>query len=231
MTQVYGRHTERKQYCALGAVKANIGHTASAAGVLGLIKACLALEHGVIPPNIHFERPNPALDLPGTPFYIPTEPVSWAADGHPSRAAVSAFGFGGNNAHAVLEAPPSRPARTPEARPELIVLSARTETALERQVERLADHLHANPELCLDDVAHTLQTGRKEFEHRAAVVASETSEATDRLARRDVPRGRLARTPRWSSHCPVRAAREQAWGARSTRKTRSSEPRWMSAPS
>ena len=89
-SQVFCRDTTETQYCALGAVKANIGHTGSAAGVLGLIKACLALEHEVIPPNIHFDRPNPRLDLPATPFCVPTEAAPWLTNGHPRRAGVSA---------------------------------------------------------------------------------------------------------------------------------------------
>ena len=189
-SQVYGRHTDEKQFCALGAVKANIGHAASAAGVLGLIKACLALEYGVIPPNPHFETPNPRLDLPATPFYIPTEAAPWPTNGQPRRAGVSAFGFGGNNAHVVLEAPPPQAARPPEEpRAELIVLSARTPTALDRQVERLADDLDRADALRLDDVAHTLQTGRTAFDHRAAVVASSLPEAGRHLSSRSVNRG------------------------------------------
>ena len=188
-SQVYRSGTQRRKYCALGAVKANIGHTASAAGVLSVIKACLALEHGIIPPNIHFDRPNPLLDLPATPFYVPTQSVSWNPTGHPRRAGVSAFGFGGNNTHAVLEAPPPLPDRTRHPRPMVVVLSARTPTALDRQIGRLADHLENHPDLCLDDVAHTLQTGRKRFDHRAAVVASDTSEAKRRLAESAIHRG------------------------------------------
>ena len=187
MSQVYRRHTDRKQYCALGAVKANIGHTSAAAGVLGLIKACLALEHGVIPPNIHFDQPSPRLDLPATPFFVPTASTPWRSDGHPRRAGVSAFGFGGNNAHVVLEAPPPVPVRIRQDRPEVVVLSARTSTALDRQIERLADHL--------EDVAHTLQTGRKTFHHRAAVVASDTAEAKDRLSGCAVHRGEGREAP------------------------------------
>ena len=188
-TEVYRRDTEQKEYCALGAVKANIGHAGAAAGVLGLIKACMALEHGIIPPNIHFDRPNPSLDLPATPFYIPTETTPWHPDSHPRRASVSAFGFGGNNAHAVLEAAPTPQVSTHSEGPAIVVLSARTPTALDRQMERMAHHLDAHPEMCLEDVAYTLQAGRKNFEHRAAVVASDTSEAKDSLLSRVCHRG------------------------------------------
>jgi acyl transferase domain-containing protein/acyl carrier protein len=181
-TQVFRRETRKTQYCALGAVKANIGHTVAAAGILGMIKTCMALEHGIIPPNIHFEHPNPRLNLSDSPFYIPLEPKSWQPDAHPRRAGVSSFGFGGNNAHAVLEAPPPRPARTRVSRPELIILSARTPTALESQVDRLKKHLRGTEGLCLEDVAHTLQAGRKAFKHRAAVVASNPEEAVQRLS-------------------------------------------------
>ena len=188
-SRVYRRDTAQKQYCPLGAVKANIGHTKAAAGVLGVIKTCMALERGIIPPNIHFERPNPRLDLPATPFYIPTKSARWSDNGHPRRAGVSAFGFGGNNAHVVLEAPPPPLARTSPHGPAIVVLSARTPAALDRQIDRLADHLNTHPEVHLEDVAHTLQVGRKPFDHRAAVVASRTAEASSSLSSHSVHRG------------------------------------------
>ena len=194
-SQVFAGDTARTQYCALGAVKANIGHTASAAGVLGLIKACLALEYGVIPPNIHFERPNPRLDLPATPFYVPTELIPWRPNGHPRRAGVSAFGFGGNNAHVVLEAAPVVRARTHDDRAEIVVLSARTQAALDRQIAQVTDHLKTHPELHLEDVSHTLRTGRTVFPHRAALVASDTAEARDRLLSRTLYRGQAGDAP------------------------------------
>ena len=189
-SRVYGGNTDKKQYCAIGTVKTNIGHSGSAAGVMGLIKACLALRHGVIPPNIHFETPNPRLQLPDTPFYVPTEARPWVATAHPRRAAVSAFGFGGTNAHIVLEEPPPRSeARQQSDRSVVVMLSARTPVALEATRERLAEHLANHPDFGLHDVAHTLECGRKSFEKRAATVVSGSEELRGRLLAGDVFRG------------------------------------------
>ncbi len=133
-------------FCALGSVKSNIGHTGSAAGIAGLIKTVLALEHREIPPSLHFEIPNPRLPLAGSPFRVAAALEPWpAGEGEPRRAGVSSFGLGGTNAHAVLEEAPEPPPAGP-ARPwHLLALSARTATALEAATDRLADHLAIAP--------------------------------------------------------------------------------------
>ena len=168
--------------CALGSVKSNIGHLVSAAGVAGMIKTILSLQHGVIPASLHFNRPNPRLDLDSSPFFVPTSTVPWPLDGL-RRAAVSSFGIGGTNAHVIIEqAPVGEPRPTPDAAlPELLMLSTRTPEALDSARERLAAHLAAQPEQPLDDVAHTLRVGRTPLSCRATVVASSTSEAADLL--------------------------------------------------
>jgi amino acid adenylation domain-containing protein len=167
----------RKGFCALGSVKSNVGHLDTAAGVTGLIKTALALEHGLIPPSLHFERPNPNLDLENSPFYVNTALAEWRTDGAPRRAGVSSFGIGGTNAHAVLEqAPPAAPSGP--SRPwQLLLLSARTPAALDAATARLADHLESHPDLALADVAYTLQVGRRTFEHRRAVVCHDREDA------------------------------------------------------
>ncbi|HLE83424.1 MAG TPA: amino acid adenylation domain-containing protein, partial [Thermoanaerobaculia bacterium] len=161
--------------CALGSIKTNLGHLDAAAGVTGLIKAVLALEHREIPPSLHFEAPNPELGLEESPFFVADRLLPWTSNGAPRRAGVSSFGIGGTNAHAVLEEAPRPPraapgAGDPEPRAELMVLSARTGSALEQAASRLARHLAERPELALGDVAWTLQVGRRAFPHRLAVV-------------------------------------------------------------
>ncbi|OQW95902.1 MAG: hypothetical protein BWK79_00785 [Beggiatoa sp. IS2] len=107
LTQAFRARTDKKGYCALGSVKTNIGHLDAAAGVTGLIKAVLALEYQMIPPNLHFETPNPKLDLANSPFYVNSTLTEWKTIGFPRRAGVNSFGIGGTNAHIVLEeAPP-----------------------------------------------------------------------------------------------------------------------------
>ena len=173
LTEAFRARTDRG-FCALGSVKTNIGHLDTAAGVAGLIKTVLALEHREIPPSLHFETPNPRIDFAGSPFFVNAALRPWAADeGAPRRAGVSSFGIGGTNAHAVLE---EAPAASPsgESRPwQLLLLSARTPTALDAAARNLAAALEARPDLPLADVAHTLRVGRHAFAHRRMLVCAE----------------------------------------------------------
>jgi acyl transferase domain-containing protein len=167
--------------CALGAVKTNIGHLDAAAGVAGLIKTVLALQHREIPPTLHFRSPNPAIDFAGGPFYVNTTLRPWSAAG-PLRAGVSSFGMGGTNAHVVLEEAP-RPAPAAAAHSHrLLVMSARTAEAADQAAANLASFLHGAPAADLDDVAYTLQVGRRTFEHRRACVCTTTTDAVAALA-------------------------------------------------
>jgi amino acid adenylation domain-containing protein len=158
---------------ALGAVKTNIGHVDAAAGVAGFIKTVLALEHGVLPPSLHFETPNPETRLDTSPFYVNTTLRPWETNGSPRRAGVSSFGIGGTNAHAVLEEAPALPAPPPCEAAQLITLSAQTEAALGRMRENLGRYLAELPELSVADLASTLQEGRAAHPHRWAVAAAD----------------------------------------------------------
>jgi len=176
------------QSCALGAVKPNIGHLDSAAGVAGLIKAVKVLSERQIPPTINFREPNPQIDFANSPFYVPTELTDWPSDGAPRRAGVSSFGIGGTNAHVVLEeAPPAEAGRTHRNR-HLLVLSAKTPTALARLSSRMAEWLTAHGDEALADVAYTLQVGRAAHGHRLAVVADSPAEAARALTEEGGPR-------------------------------------------
>jgi amino acid adenylation domain-containing protein len=182
LTQVFRRGTDEKGFCAVGSLKTNLGHLDTAAGVAGLMKTVLALEHRTIPPSLHFTRPNPALDLGGSPFYVNSEASEWQArGGGPRRAGVSSFGIGGTNAHVVLEEAPA-PEPSGESRPwQLLMLSARTETALEQATANLAAHLKQHADASLADVAYTLQVGRKAFGHRRVIVCRDREDARDGL--------------------------------------------------
>ncbi|WP_394618985.1 type I polyketide synthase [Lentzea sp. JNUCC 0626] len=160
------------QACALGSVKALIGHLDAAAGVAGFVKAALAVREGVVPPSPYFTEPNPETGLPDSPFFVNREPAPWPLDG-PRRAGVSGFGMGGTNAHAVLEEPPSPEPMPPTRSRHLVVLSAASEKALQESRERLAARLAEGGQE-LADVSYTLRTGRKALRHRlAAVVGAE----------------------------------------------------------
>ena len=172
---------KRNGYCAIGTGKTNIGHLDVAAGVTGLIKTILQLQHGLIPPLLHFKSPNPNIDFANSPFSPVTKLLDWKRGKKPRRAGVSAFGVGGTNAHVVIEEAPLPAPVSPSRPQQLLVLSAKTESALEAMTTNLADHLEKEPALNLADVAFTLQNGRKLFAHRRGVVASNIAEAVDQL--------------------------------------------------
>ena len=181
---------EEAGFCALGSVKTNIGHLDAAAGVAGLIKAALAVERGLLPPSLHFTSPNPAIDFAASPFRVNERLREWRTEGGPRRAGVSSFGIGGTNAHAVLEEPPAAEPGSPPRHPwQLLVLSARSETALGAAAGRLRRWLEERPEtdlvdlVDLGDAAWTLQAGRRAFAHRRAVLCRDAAEAQAALAR------------------------------------------------
>ncbi|HEV7402757.1 MAG TPA: MupA/Atu3671 family FMN-dependent luciferase-like monooxygenase [Chthoniobacteraceae bacterium] len=194
LTQAFRSGTEARGFCALSSVKGNMGHADAASGITSLIKAALAFKHEQIPPTIQCEEPNPALHLEESPFFLSTELRDWKRGPQPRRAGVSSFGVGGTNAHVVLEDAPAPVATTSRRTAQLLVLSAKTATALERRAAALADHLEADPELSLADVAATLQTGRQTFAQRRFVVAENVPQAIERLRK------------------PERASREDARG-------------------
>ncbi len=168
--------------CGIGSVKSNIGHLFPAAGAASLIKTALALENRTIPPTINFRRPNPEIRLEGSPFRIVTDLESWPEGPTPRRAGVSAFGIGGTNAHVILEeAPPPEPSG-PSREEQLLVLSAKTSTALAAAAERLRAVLAGADAPKLADAAFTLQHGRTAYAHRRAVVCRDAAEAVEALA-------------------------------------------------
>ncbi|MCZ6597763.1 MAG: SDR family NAD(P)-dependent oxidoreductase [Planctomycetota bacterium] len=187
LTAAFRAQTKKKAFCAIGSVKTNIGHLDAAAGVAGLIKATLALQHRELPPSLNCAEPDPEIDFPSTPFYVNAELTEWSSDAV-RRAGVSSFGIGGTNVHVVVEeAPQQRPSASRHG--QLLVLSARTPAALERATANLAVHLRERPELDLADVAHTLQVGRRDFDHRRTVAgrgARELVEALDAVDPRRV---------------------------------------------
>lgn len=183
LSTVFAQHSSDIGWCGLGSVKTNVGHLGPVAGIAGVIKTVLAIEHGLIPPSLYFERPNPKLALETSPFYVNAALAKWQPADGPRRAGVSSFGIGGTNAHVVLEQAPESPSWS-EPGTQLVQVSARTETALTALTERLAEHLAANPQLDLADVAYTLRRGRRELPHRVAVVAATTAEAAAALTDR-----------------------------------------------
>lgn len=170
-----------KNHCALGSVKPNIGHTDAGAGVAGLIKAALAVKNGVIPPNINFENPNPALEIEKSPFYINKERLNWPDDQGSRIAGVSSFGMGGTNAHAIVKQPPELGPRKEMSGPSVIVLSAASEKSLHKAEINLEKFLQNSTRDNIKDIAYTLQVGRVPLAHRRAIVCQDKDDLLAKL--------------------------------------------------
>lgn len=195
LSESFRRFTDRRNYCALASVKTNIGHAFFGAGVAGVIKVLQAFRHRQIAPTLNFERINPAIRLDDSPFYVASELVDWTSDeAHPRRAAINAFGATGINAHAVLEEyrPLAWPSVLPNpapaaAGPRAIILSAKSKDRLRAVVQRLRDHLAAEPSpdgpLVLADIAYTLQVGRDGMSERLAFASASIDDAVGALDR------------------------------------------------
>ncbi|MBH1934819.1 acyltransferase domain-containing protein [Streptomyces sp. AV19] len=180
LTRAFRESTDRRGHCRIGSVKTNVGHADAAAGVVGLIKTVLSVEHGVLPASLHFRRPNPAIDFASSPFEVNAATRPWESAG-PRIAGVNALGVGGTNAHVVVAEPPARPASPPGRRHQLVVVSGRTATAADEAARRLAGHLRSRPGTHLADAAWTLQTGRTHHPHRRFVVARDAGGAAAAL--------------------------------------------------
>lgn len=185
LSQAYRAHTQQRKYAAIGSVKGNIGHLGEAAGMAGFIKTVLSLVHRTLPPSINFERPNPEIDFENSPFFVNSSISNWSSSSGLLRAGVTALGAGGTNAHLILEEALPRQERLRSNAPQLVILSAKTSSALDRATADLAAHLEQHPELDLADVAYTLQIGRKQFSHRRVLVASDLLGAISALRSAD----------------------------------------------
>ena len=184
LNQVFGERPKEAPLL-VGSVKTNIGHLEAAAGVAGVIKVVLAMQHATIPPHLHLRKPNQLIAWDQYPIQVPTQPTVWRPMGDaPLRASVSSFGFSGTNAHMVVEqaTAPAAPAQDASARAEqLFVLSANTPAALALQARRLSAALAARPDQPLGAVAATLALGRSHFVERLGVVAATVAELRGQL--------------------------------------------------
>ena len=182
LAAIYGVNRTSSHPLVVGAVKTNIGHLESAAGIAGLMKAVLSLEHEQIPANLHFREMNPHIDWAGVPVRIPVETVAWPRSGRPRRAGVSSFGFSGTNAHVIVEeAPQEVAAQRERERPlHLLVLSARSEAALEQLGQRYGETLEGL-DADVGDICYTAGAGRAHFTHRLAVTGSSREQLRERL--------------------------------------------------
>ncbi|MCP4107911.1 MAG: SDR family NAD(P)-dependent oxidoreductase [Desulfobacteraceae bacterium] len=188
LTEAFEPRNSGEKACAIGSVKTNIGHLDAAAGIAGLIKTILMLRHKTLVPSLNFQRPNPRIDFAHSPFYVNTKRSQWRTDGSPRRAGVSAFGFGGTNAHVILEEAPDHGQSDPSGPWQLLVLSAKTRTALDKAGRNLAQYLKQYPYISLADVAYTLKLGRQAFDYRQMLVCRDIEDAVKVLSDTDSER-------------------------------------------
>lgn len=181
LTQAFRASTQVKGFCAIGSVKTNIGHLDAAAGIASLIKTVLAIKYKLLPPSLNFNVPNPEIDFSESPFYVNNKLSEWKPNGTLRRAGVSSFGFGGTNAHVIVEEPPAIPASSESRHLQLLMLSAKTNTALETATTNLIQSLREHSTINLADVAYTLQVGRRGWRYRRMVICSNCEEAVSRL--------------------------------------------------
>nr|AAT70108.1 CurM [Lyngbya majuscula] len=190
LAAIYGKNRPVDQPLVVGSVKTNIGHLEAAAGVSALIKVVLALQHQEIPPHLHLKQPNPYVDWDKLPIKIPTSLMPWNCEAKPRIAGISSFGISGTNAHLLLEEVPElikgqkakgKSENDLERPLHILTLSTKTEKALEELVSRYQNHWETYPELAISDVCYTANTGRAQFNHRLAVIASGSEELTQKL--------------------------------------------------
>lgn len=177
LSKVFGDESGRRNFCAVGSVKTNFGHLDHAAGIAGLIKTVLCLKHKMLVPSLHFETANPSIDFTDSPFYVSTLAANWQPATLPRRAGVSAFGIGGTNAHVILEEAPQAKTRKSSKPAQLLLMSAKSRTALDNATAALGEELEKQRKLNLADVAYTMQVGRKACHYRRFLVARNTKEA------------------------------------------------------
>lgn len=182
LTSAFRGYTDKRDFCALGSLKTNIGHLVTAAGVAGVMKVLLSLQHQKIPPSLHFDQGNENIDFEDSPFYVNTRLREWLPETGVKRyGAVSSFGFGGTNAHLVVGEPPL-PQRMHAQKPGYIIgVSARTEEELRRQAERLFAYCAKHSEADAGNISFSLLTGRKRFGHRFACIAADAADLSEKL--------------------------------------------------
>ena len=182
LTKAFRASTPAEGFCSVGTAKANVGHLDVASGAVGLIKTVLQMEHRTVPKLLHFEQPNPGLDLAASPFFFDREPRPWKSNGFPLRAGVSAFGVGGTNAHVIVEEAPQRQASDAGRPYQLLTWSAKSRIAADEITNHLAAFFKQKPDANLADAAYTLQLSRARHKHRQAMVAGTAAEAAELLA-------------------------------------------------
>jgi polyketide synthase PksJ len=185
LDRAFKRFTNEKNFCALGAIKANIGHTSAAAGVAGFIKTALVVQNGIIPPLVNYQKPNPHIQFLETAFYVPEKIIDWPVKNKPRRASVSSFGIGGTNSHIILENAPNIIRKEQNTKHNLISLSAKSSKSLQKMALNLATYLQSSNSISLEDIAYTYHIGRQAYAYRKSIICSTKEELIDKLLTAD----------------------------------------------
>lgn len=186
LTQAFRTYTPKKGFCAIGSVKTNIGHLQIASGIAGFIKTVLSVYHQKIPASLHFEQPNPQIDLKKSPFYVNTTLQDWPSQDYPRRAGVNSLGIGGTNVHVILEEAPILEEKPLENRIRplhLLTLSAKSNTAISNLVKQYQQFLTNNPEISLANLCFTANTGRVHYSNRIAIIAESVEQLQEQLGK------------------------------------------------
>jgi polyketide synthase PksM len=213
LTKAFRTFTDQKQFCAIGSIKSNLGHTQHAAGVTGLLKVLLAFKHEKIPASIHYKQGNTRINFEDSPFYVNTSLTDWKRkEGQKRLGAVSSFGFSGTNGHLVVEEPPVREQNLFEAGPYLVVLSARSRELMTLQAQQLLNFCLINRDESCGNISYTLLKGRAHFNHRWAAVVDTVEELESVLINwlkndEAVPGVRVGKTEKSSNQDTQSAAR------------------------
>ncbi len=185
LTKAFRHFTNKKGFCGIGSVKTNIGHLDAGACMAGIIKTVLAMKHERLPASLHFKTPNPQIPFDESPFFVTGTARDWKRTAQPRRAGVSSFGLGGTNVHIVLEEAPGRVRPDVEEKAQLLILSAKTPTALDALTAQMGAFLQQHTDLRLTDLAATLQLGRKAYAHRRILAAHSVEEAALAFRQKD----------------------------------------------
>ena len=187
LSNVYNKYTNKKNFCAIGALKTNVGHMDAAAGVGGLIKSSLCLYNKALVPSLNFNEPNEEIDFQEGPFFVNTQYQKWEKPVDSlRRAAVSSFGIGGTNAHAVIEEAPVREDSKSIKETHLLLISAKTPSALDKMEINLSEYIKNHPQTPIHNIAFTLMTGRHHFQHRRYIVVSDTKQLLSEIAQEKI---------------------------------------------
>ncbi|WP_051217180.1 type I polyketide synthase [Paenibacillus assamensis] len=185
LERAFRRFTDKRQFCAIGALKSNIGHLDNTAGIAGLLKAVMSLKHKRIYPTLHFDRPNQVIDFANSPVYVNDKLMEWESSPTPRRCGVSSFGISGTNCHVILEEAPEGKHVVKSDKPHyhLFLLSAQSESALKAYVESSIQFIEQNPSVNVGDLCFSLSTGRGHYRYRLAIAATGAEEVLEELVR------------------------------------------------